>query len=78
MFGVFMVFDFFVWFIFWEVVFLLMYFFIGVWGGLCCKYVVIKFFVYMNIVLFVMFIGFILFVFGFGDFILLFCLFEIV
>ncbi|WP_458185443.1 complex I subunit 4 family protein [Haladaptatus sp. NG-WS-4] len=65
--GVFSALDFFVWFVFWEMVLVPMYFLIGVWGGPRRKYAAIKFFVYTNIASLVMFIGFIALVFGLGD-----------
>ncbi|WP_435152898.1 complex I subunit 4 family protein [Haladaptatus sp. DFWS20] len=65
--GVFSALDFFVWFIFWEMVLVPMYFLIGVWGGPRRKYAAIKFFVYTNVASLVMFIGFIALVFGLGD-----------
>ncbi|SIQ93355.1 NADH dehydrogenase subunit M [Haladaptatus litoreus] len=65
--GVFAALDFFVWFIFWEMVLVPMYFLIGVWGGPRRKYAAIKFFVYTNVASLVMFIGFIALVFGLGD-----------
>ncbi len=46
MLGVFMTLDFFVFFIFWEVMLLPMYFLIGVWGGPRREYAAIKFFIY--------------------------------
>ncbi|WP_227376060.1 complex I subunit 4 family protein [Haladaptatus halobius] len=65
--GVFSALDFFVWFVFWEMVLVPMYFLIGVWGGPRRKYAAIKFFVYTNVASLVMFIGFIALVFGLGD-----------
>jgi len=46
MLGVFMALDFFLFFIFWEVMLLPMYFLIGVWGGPRREYAAIKFFLY--------------------------------
>ena len=46
MMGVFMALDFFLFYIFWEVMLLPMYFLIGVWGGPQRKYAAIKFFLY--------------------------------
>ena len=44
--GVFLAFDFFLFFVFWEVMLLPMYFLIGVWGGPRREYAAIKFFLY--------------------------------
>ncbi|MFH5798187.1 NuoM family protein [Haladaptatus sp. DYF46] len=65
--GVFSALDFFIWFIFWEMVLVPMYFLIGIWGGPRRKYAAIKFFVYTNVASLLMFIGFIGLVFGLGD-----------
>ena len=65
--GVFSALDFFVWFVFWEMVLVPMYVLIGVWGGPRRKYAAIKMFVYTNIASLVMFIGFVALVFGLGD-----------
>ncbi len=46
MFGVFVSLDFFLFFIFWEVMLLPMYFLIGIWGGPRKEYAAIKFFIY--------------------------------
>lgn len=46
MLGVFVSLDFFLFFIFWEVMLLPMYFLIGVWGGPRKEYAAIKFFIY--------------------------------
>ena len=46
MMGVFLSLDFFLFYIFWEVMLLPMYFLIGVWGGPQRKYAAIKFFLY--------------------------------
>jgi len=46
MLGVFMALDFFLFYIFWEVMLLPMYFLIGVWGGPRREYAAIKFFLY--------------------------------
>ena len=46
MLGVFLVLDFFLFFVFWEVMLLPMYFLIGVWGGPRREYAAIKFFLY--------------------------------
>lgn len=65
--GVFSALDFFLWFVFWEMVLVPMYVLIGVWGGPRRKYAAIKMFVYTNIASLVMFIGFVALVFGLGD-----------
>ncbi len=65
--GVFIAFDFFVWFIFWEAVLIPMYFLISIWGGTRRKYAAIKFFIYTNVASLLMFIGFIALAFGLGD-----------
>lgn len=46
MMGVFLALDFFLFFIFWEVMLLPMYFLIGIWGGPRREYAAIKFFLY--------------------------------
>ena len=46
MMGVFVALDFFLFFIFWEVMLLPMYFLIGIWGGPRREYAAIKFFLY--------------------------------
>ncbi len=46
MLGVFMALDFFLFYVFWEVMLLPMYFLIGVWGGPNKEYAAIKFFLY--------------------------------
>ena len=46
MLGVFMSLDFFLFFVFWEVMLLPMYFLIGIWGGPRREYAAIKFFLY--------------------------------
>jgi NADH-quinone oxidoreductase subunit M len=46
MLGVFLTLDFFLFFVFWEVMLLPMYFLIGVWGGPRREYAAIKFFLY--------------------------------
>jgi NADH-quinone oxidoreductase subunit M len=65
--GVFAALDFFVWFIFWEIVLVPMYFLIGIWGGPRRKYAAIKFFVYTNVASLIMFVGFLTLVFSLGD-----------
>src|SRR5260370_5054778 len=44
--GVFLALDFFLFYVFWEVMLLPMYFLIGVWGGPRREYAAIKFFLY--------------------------------
>src|SRR5581483_2215890 len=46
MMGVFCALDFFLFYVFWEVMQLPMYFLIGIWGGPRCEYAAIKFFLY--------------------------------
>lgn len=46
MLGVFVALDFFLFFVFWEVMLLPMYFLIGIWGGPRKEYAAIKFFIY--------------------------------
>ena len=46
MLGVFLALDFFLFYVFWEVMLLPMYFFIGVWGGPRREYAAIKFFLF--------------------------------
>ena len=46
MIGVFLSLDFFLFYVFWEVMLLPMYFLIGVWGGPRNEYAAIKFFLY--------------------------------
>ncbi|MCE5229362.1 NADH-quinone oxidoreductase subunit M [bacterium] len=46
MFGVFMALDFFLFYVFWELMLLPMYFLIGIWGGPRKEYAAIKFFIY--------------------------------
>src|SRR5438105_2632134 len=46
MMGVFVALDFFLFYIFWELMLLLMYFLIGIWGGPRREYAAIKFFLY--------------------------------
>lgn len=47
--GVFVALDYFVFYVFWEVVLIPMYFMIGVWGGPNKDYAAIKFFIYTHI-----------------------------
>ena len=46
MIGVFLALDFFLFYVFWEVMLLPMYFLIGIWGGPQREYAAIKFFLY--------------------------------
>lgn len=46
MIGVFCALDFFLFFVFWEVMLLPMYFLIGIWGGINREYAALKFFIY--------------------------------
>jgi len=55
--GVFVAFDFFLFYVFWEGVLIPMYFLIAIWGGDRSRYAAMKFFVYTNIASLVMFIG---------------------
>ncbi|HIH75969.1 MAG TPA: NADH-quinone oxidoreductase subunit M [Methanomassiliicoccales archaeon] len=55
--GVFMALDYFLFYIFWEVVLIPMYFLIGVWGGPRRAYAAIKFFIYTHIASLVMLLG---------------------
>ncbi len=77
LFCVFVAFDFFVWFVFWEAVLIPMYFLIAIWGGTRRKYAAIKFFIYTNVASLVMFIGFMALIFGLGDSISSFNLIDI-
>ncbi len=47
--GVFMALDFFLFFIFWELVLVPMFFLIGIWGGPNRRYAALKFFVYTHV-----------------------------
>jgi len=55
--GVFVAFDFFVFYVFWEAVLIPMYFLIALWGGERRRYAAMKFFVYTNIASLIMFVG---------------------
>jgi NADH-quinone oxidoreductase subunit M len=55
--GVFMALDFFLFYIFWEVVLIPMYFLIGIWGGPRKEYAAIKFFIYTHVASVVMLLG---------------------
>jgi len=52
--GVFTALDFFLFYIFWEVVLIPMYFLIGIWGGPRKDYAAIKFFIYTHVASLVM------------------------
>ena len=52
--GVFTSLDFFVFYIFWEIVLIPMYFLISIWGGPRKDYAAIKFFIYTHVASFVM------------------------
>ena len=52
--GVFVLMDYFVFYIFWEIVLIPMYFLIGIWGGPNKDYAAIKFFIYTHIASLVM------------------------
>lgn len=64
MLGVFMALDFFLFYVFWEVMLLPMYFLIGVWGGPRREYAAIKFFLYTLFGGVLMFIAMLMFYFG--------------
>jgi len=55
--GVFVSLDYFVFYIFWELVLIPMYFFIGIWGGPKRHYAAIKFFIFTHVASVLMFIG---------------------
>lgn len=55
--GVFVALDFFLFFVFWELVLIPMFFLIGIWGGPSKKYAAIKFFIYTHIGSGIMLIG---------------------
>jgi len=55
--GVFMALDFFLFYIFWEVVLIPMYFLIGIWGGPRKEYAAIKFFIYTHVASVIMLLG---------------------
>lgn len=63
MLGVFMALDFFLFYVFWEVMLLPMYFLIGVWGGPRREYAAIKFFLYTLFGGVLMFIALLMFYF---------------
>ena len=66
MMGVFLSLDFFLFFVFWEVMLLPMYFLIGIWGGPRREYAAIKFFLYTLAGGVLMLIAMLMFYFGSG------------
>lgn len=66
MLGVFLSLDFFLFFVFWEVMLLPMYFLIGIWGGPRKEYAAIKFFLYTLAGGVLMLIAMLMFYFGSG------------
>ncbi len=64
MLGVFLALDFFLFYVFWEVMLLPMYFLIGVWGGPRKEYAAIKFFLYTLAGSVLMLIAMLMFYFG--------------
>src|SRR5579863_6167434 len=66
MLGVFMSLDFFLFYVFWEVMLLPMYFLIGIWGGPRREYAAIKFFLYTLVGGVLMFIALLMFYFDSG------------
>jgi NADH-quinone oxidoreductase subunit M len=64
MLGVFLALDFFLFYVFWEVMLLPMYFLIGVWGGPRKEYAAIKFFLYTLVGGVLMLIAILMFYFG--------------
>ncbi|MGZ0167400.1 MAG: complex I subunit 4 family protein [Planctomycetales bacterium] len=67
MLGVFLALDFFLFYVFWEVMLLPMYFLIGVWGGPRREYAAIKFFLYTLAGSVLMLIAMLMFYFGSAD-----------
>lgn len=67
MLGVFLALDFFLFYVFWEVMLLPMYFLIGVWGGPRKEYAAIKFFLYTLAGGVLMLIAILMFYFGSGS-----------
>ena len=65
--GVFTALDFFLWFVFWELVLVPMYVLIAGWGGPRRKYAAIKFLIYTNLGSLVMFAGLFALILGLGD-----------
>ena len=66
MMGVFLSLDFFLFYVFWEVMLLPMYFLIGVWGGPRREYAAIKFFLYTLVGSILMLIAMLMVYFGSG------------
>ncbi|MSR58735.1 MAG: NADH-quinone oxidoreductase subunit M [Planctomycetaceae bacterium] len=66
MLGVFLALDFFLFYVFWEVMLLPMYFLIGVWGGPRREYAAIKFFLYTLVGSVLMLIALLMFYFDSG------------
>ncbi|MEX0704438.1 MAG: NADH-quinone oxidoreductase subunit M [Planctomycetales bacterium] len=64
MLGVFLALDFFLFYVFWEVMLLPMYFLIGIWGGPRKEYAAIKFFLYTLAGSILMLIAMLMFYFG--------------
>ncbi len=64
MLGVFLALDFFLFYVFWEVMLLPMYFLIGIWGGPRKEYAAIKFFLYTLVGSILMLIALLMFYFG--------------
>lgn len=67
MMGVFLSLDFFLFYVFWEVMLLPMYFLIGVWGGPRKEYAAIKFFLYTLVGSVLMLIALLMFYFNSGQ-----------
>jgi NADH-quinone oxidoreductase subunit M len=67
MLGVFLALDFFLFYVFWEVMLLPMYFLIGIWGGPRKEYAAIKFFLYTLVGGVLMLIAILMFYFGSGE-----------
>ncbi len=67
MLGVFLALDFFLFYVFWEVMLLPMYFLIGVWGGPRREYAAIKFFLYTLAGGILMLIAMLMFYFNSGN-----------
>jgi len=67
MLGVFLALDFFLFYVFWEVMLLPMYFLIGVWGGPRKEYAAIKFFLYTLVGSVLMLIAMLMFYFASGN-----------
>jgi len=68
MLGVFLALDFFLFYVFWEVMLLPMYFLIGIWGGPKKEYAAIKFFLYTLAGSILMLIAMLMFYFGSADY----------